>query len=598
MHRRVGFVVTASLWLGCSSGSIDLQQLPGKAQEALAGNSLTTAPPEKFADLLASYEAAGSITSLPPPVQVTATPGSGSANLNWNFDGSAVTFNIYRGTEPGGETLFRTNWPGSFTSFFDSPLSAITYYYAVAAVNAFGQSSPSNEASVTPGTALLVAPTVSASPGVGSIDLSWNNIGLADFYNVYRSTHPNAEEVYAVGVLTASYSDLAVSDGTTYYYKVAAANGDGQGNLSLEANATGGGLVPATPTLTVQAGDSSATLNWSFTGSAVTFNIYRGTASGAEDLLQSGISGFATSFFNSGLTNFTTYYYYITSVNVSESAPSNEVSVRPGISPIVAPPLAAVAGSNQVTLTWGAASLANTYHIWRGTRPNTEEVYLADASTTTSFVDTVANGTTYYYKVAGNNADGQGLLSNEASATPGSTGPAAPLLAVTPGSGSANLNWNYNGAAVTFNIYRSTATGQETLYRTNWPGSFTSFFESGLTNGTTYYYKITAVNADSEGVQSLEASVTPGTAPLAAPLLEAVPGTGMVILSWSNVPLATSYNINRSLRPSSEELYRVGVTGTTFNDTGVTGGTTYFYTVNAVNNNGQGQASNEASGTP
>jgi len=597
MHRRVGFVVIALLWLACSSGSIDLQKLAGRTQPAVA--SLSTAPPEKFADLLASYnELAGSITSLPPPVQVTATPGSGSATLNWNFDGSAVTFNVYRGTEPGGETLYRTNYPGSSTSFFDGSLSAITYYYAVAAVNAFGHSSPSNEASVTPGTALLAAPTVTATPGVGSIDLSWNDIALADFYDVYRSTHPNAEEVYAVGVATASFSDPAVSDGTTYYYKVAAANGDGQGNLSSEANATGGGVVPTTPTLTVQAGDSSATLNWSFTGSAVTINIYRGTDPGKETLIQSGYPGSSTSFFNSGLSNFTTYYYYITAVNVSESNPSNEVSVRPGITPMVAPPLAAVAGDNQVTLTWSAIPVANTYHIWRSTRPNAEEVYLADASATTSFVDGVANGTTYYYKVAGNNADGQGVLSNEASGTPGSSGPPPSLLAVSPGNGSATLNWNYNGAAVTFNIYRSTTTGEETLYRTNHAGFFTTFFDSGLANGTTYFYKMTAVNSDSEGTQSLEASVTPGTAQLAPPLLEAVPGAGMVTLSWSGVPLATSYNINRGGRPSSEELYRVGVTDTTFNDTGVVAGLTYFYTVNAVNANGQGQASNEAIATP
>jgi hypothetical protein len=72
----------------------------------------------------------------------------------------------------------------------------------------------------------------------------------------------------------------------------------------------------------------------------------------------------------------------------------------------------------------------------------------------------------------------------------------------------------------------------------------------------------------------------------------------MVTLSWGDVPLATSYNINRSSRPNSEELYRVGVTGTTFNDTGVVTGTTYFYTANAVNANGQGQASNEAIATP
>jgi pectate lyase len=172
-----------------------------------------------------------------------------------------------------------------------------------------------------------------------------------------------------------------------------------------------------------------------------------------------------------------------------------------------------------------------------------------------------------------------------------------PLFAVTQFSGAANLNWNYIGSATTFNIYRGTSPGTETLFFAGLGAGSTTFFNSGLTNGTTYYYLVTAVNADSESPPSSEASATPGTATLAAPLLSVVPGVNQLALSWTSIPLATSYTINRSDRLGQETLYRTAITGTTFTDTNVISGQTYFYTVKAVNTTGQGDASNEASGT-
>jgi fibronectin type 3 domain-containing protein len=423
---------------------------------------------------------------------------------------------------------------------------------------------------------------------------------VAATYNIWRGTRSNQEEIYLVGTTSdLVYSDIGVTNDTTYYYKVAGANANGQGTFSNEASDTPGTTFPAVPKLSVTAFDSAAQLNWNFTGSAATFNDYRGTAPGEEELIQSGLGGFSTSFFNSGLTNLTTYYYYITSVNGVESAPSNEVSVTPGITSLTAPLLAAVSGNNQVTISWNSVLLASSYNIWRGSRSGQEEVYLVGATTGTSFTDTaVGNNTTYYYKVAGVNDSGQGVLSNTASATPGLLGPMTPLLAVTQFSGAANLNWNYIGSATTFNIYRGTSPGTETLFFAGLGAGSTTFFNSGLTNGTTYYYLVTAVNADSESPPSSEASATPGTATLAAPLLSVVPGVNQLALSWTSIPLATSYTINRSDRLGQETLYRTAITGTTFTDTNVISGQTYFYTVKAVNTTGQGDASNEASGTP
>jgi glycosidase len=91
--------------------------------------------------------------------------------------------------------------------------------------------------SVTP----PAAPTnLIAVAGSGQVSLSWNASSAAASYNVYRGTAAGAENGTAVatGITSTSYTDTGLSNGTTYYYKVAAVNGAGTSSLSGESFAT------------------------------------------------------------------------------------------------------------------------------------------------------------------------------------------------------------------------------------------------------------------------------------------------------------------------------------------------------------------------
>jgi fibronectin type 3 domain-containing protein len=69
-------------------------------------------------------------------------------------------------------------------------------------------------------------------------------------------------------------------------------------------------------------------VQWSaITTAGVTYNVYRGTTSGGEQLYAPGLRG--TRLDDSAVTRGQTYYYRVTAVNAAgESAPSREVSAR------------------------------------------------------------------------------------------------------------------------------------------------------------------------------------------------------------------------------------------------------------------------------
>jgi hypothetical protein len=179
---------------------------------------------------------------------------------------------------------------------------------------------------------------------------------------------------------------------------------------------------------------------------------------------------------------------------------------------------------------------ATGYKVFRSTDDSWNSPAVGTAADLTFADQSFTPGVTYFYKVAAYNAKGTGPMSTAATVTP-TVATATPTgLAATPGNGMVTLSWTPVATAASYNVYRGTATGAQSATAIASGLTTSALVDAGLANGTTYFYKVTAVGPGGESARSTEASAT-RFAPLLAPTgVAAAPGDTTVSLSWLPVP--------------------------------------------------------------
>jgi parallel beta-helix repeat protein len=556
--------------------------------------------------------------------QLNAVGGDAQITLTWrapaNDGGSPITnYTIYSGTTSGGEAFRAT--VGNVLTYLDTGLTnGVTYYYTVAAVNVMGEGRASAEASATPYGVPSEPRSLSAVPGNQQITLTWNAPAKDGGYPIinyaiYRGLSSGAEALLTTIGNVTTYLDTPLTNGVTYFYKVAAVNTLGEGNLSAEASATPR-TVPGPPTGVVAMSTyTSAIVEWQVPidmgGSPVTnYSIYRGISPGGESLLVT--VGNLLSYTDINVTNGQTYYYVVSAINIAGEGPKSlEVRVTIPNHPSAPLNLLAISGEREVSLTWdppasdGGALITN-YSIYRGFLSG-GETYLTTIGVVTNFLDTgLTNGVAYYYRVTATNPVGEGPGSNEAMAVPSGL-PSPPsivsavgidseiVLDISPPADTGGLQIN------TYKMYRGTSPDGEVFIADI--GTPSTHFDAGLTNGIMYYYKLSAVNANGESNLSEEASAMPRALPSQPLNPQATAGFGQVQLTWrtpasdGGYPI-TAYKVYRGMTSGSETLLADLSTILSYADLAVTNGQRYYYKVSATTEVGEGPPSAEVAATP
>jgi hypothetical protein len=161
------------------------------------------------------------------------------------------------------------------------------------------------------------------------------------------------------------------------------------------------------------------------------------------------------------------------------------------------------------------------------------------------------------------------------------------------------LTWTASSGATGYNVKRATTSGGP--YTQLAAPTSTGYTDSSVTNGTAYYYVVSALDAAGESANSAQASATPEapSVPPAAPTnLTATAGNAQVSLTWSASSGATSYHVKRATTSGGPYTQIAAPTSTSYTDTSLTNGTTYYYVVSALNSAGESVNSAQVSAVP
>ena len=426
--------------------------------------------------------------------------------------------------------------------------------------------------------------------------LTWNAVPGATSYKVYRATSKSGTYSLLGTVTTTSYTNTGAKEGTTYYYKVKAANGAGE---SAYSNVVSGKVVvtpkPAAPV--VKIGHSAASgkpmLTWNAVSGATSYKVYRATSQNGTYSLLGTVT--ATSYTNTGAKAGTTYYYRVKACNDAGLSPySNIVSGKvKSVTPKPSAPVVKIgnsASSGKPMLTWNAVSGATSYKVYRATSKSGTYSLLGTV-TATSYTNTGAKaGTTYWYKVKAVNSAGESAYSNIVSGR-------ATVTTLTMGhsasSGKPQLTWKAVSGAASYKVYRATAkNGAYSVINTTKALTYTNV---GAALGTTYYYKVEALNAAGKSM-GFSAIVEGKVAPVLAVGYSSVSGKPQ--LTWKAVPGATEYQVYRSIQQNSGYKKINTTTATSYVNTGAKAGTTYYYRIVAVKGTAASDFSNIVSARP
>jgi hypothetical protein len=435
---------------------------------------------------------------------------------------------------------------------------------------------------------------LAATAGNAQVALMWGPAPLATSYNIKRATTSGGPYLTLASPVATNYTDLTVTSGTTYYYVVSAANRSGESANSAQASATPyasgiayrNALLADNPFGYWRLNETSGTTAADYMGlrnGTYGANCARGIAGPQPpSLLGFEITNTAARFTNGVANSFVT----LPALNLN----TNTVTITAWIYPVGT--VASYSGlifcrngsdasglgytsGNQLGYTWNTNSSA-TWGYMSGlvvpqnqwslvalvVTPARATLYLCNTNGQLSATNVIAHSAEAFSgntligndSSSGTGARTFGGLMDEVAVfnyaltlaqvqqlyTSGLTPPPLAPASLTAAGANAQvaLSWTPSVGATNYNLRRSTTSGGS--YSALGSTLATNYTDLTVTNGTPYYYLVSAVSAAGESGNSAEASATPH----APPALSVGLGGSQPLLSWPG--WATGYATYRA----------------------------------------------------
>jgi hypothetical protein len=450
-----------------------------------------------------------------PPTGVTASPGDQLAVVSWtppSSSGAVGSITSYIVTaSPGGQEA--TVDGATTTATVTGLTNGTSYTFTATAANSVGPGTPSSPSSpVTVG--IPTAPTgVVAVGGNAQASLSWT-APSTDNGSPLSSYTITASPGGATGTVTGSPpatngTVTGLANATSYTFTVMATNAAGTGPASAPSNQIEVG-VPSAPTgVTATGGSAQASVSWSAPSNDVSpVTSYTITASpGGATAAVTG-SPPATNGTVTGLANGTSYTFTVTATNSVGTGPASGPSnaVVPCTVPDAPTGVAATAGNQSAAVSWTApgdgGSPITSYTVTASPGGGTATVS-GSPPPTSGTVSGLSAGTSYTFTVTATNAAGTGPASAPSGSVVVVGPPAAPSgVSAVAGNGAAMVSWAApanNGGAITSYTVTASPGGSIVVDSCSASQPTTNILVTGLSDGTTYQFSVTATNANGTG---------------------------------------------------------------------------------------------------
>ena len=468
------------------------------------------------------------------PGITTNLAGTTQSDTQINLTWSAAAPNGYPITGYKIEqSVDNLNWtpivPDTQTAQTSHTVSGLTektdYYYRVSGINTIGSGPVSSTVLLhtfgPPDAITVISGTTTSTSATLTWTAPYDHGSAITGYKVEVQDFVTGNWLNLSTVSTTTYTQINMIPNTQYEYRVTAINPYGT-SYSPNTVLTTLSVASGTPTVTVISG-TELRVDWAAaTGTGVTYNIY---TSPDDITYTAGPVGHPTAYYNhQGLPNGQTVYYKITVVNTSgESAPSPS-AVGTTYTTADAPTNIQVTHSTPLsaTITWTAPANDggdpnNLSYTLQRSNDNANWASITPTTGLTATDTPLTPGTQYYWRVNSVNTVGIG-------GTSGTVSYLAPDVPTAPGSLTAALTGANNNAAVLNWVAPSSTFGYpvigyhievnensgtwETLVQDT-GNSGLVYTNTGLSAGSSYVYRVSAITAVGEGVPSNTATVNP-----------------------------------------------------------------------------------------